>query len=163
MLRFTLTLLTVFTISAASSAKADIVTDMRAIAQFCLHYVETGQITNVLLKNGFSQQGRKFKKNYNASAIGGTKPVITVDPRKSRVGFSCSSQFGIISRSDWSPLTDSARQSAYQLGYASRTVVSSRGEQVQAFVGLSGIPIRFGGSLTSSHSSYSALIYFERF
>lgn len=157
--RLALSILAATFVSAA--ATADISTDMKNITRFCLHYGETGQITNLLLQKGFSQKGRKFKKSYNRGVIGGTKPVITVDPRKSRSGYSCSANFGILNRHNASTLINIAIREIRQLGYTESVVTSSRGKRISAFV-KNGIAIQLGGSTRSEYSTYSAFIYFQR-
>jgi hypothetical protein len=142
-------------------ASADIAADMRSISQFCLQYVETGQVTDVLLREAFRQRGRKFHKSYNASVIGGTKPVITVDPRKSRSGFSCSANFGIISRGDGQRLMNTASEATRQRGYVETVVTTSRGGRKPAFV-MDGVAVQLGGGVRSEYSTHSATIYFQR-
>ena len=148
-------------LATGSAATAEIQTDMQAITRFCLHYVETGQRTDVLLRAGFAQKGRKFKKTYNAGVVGGTRPVLSVESRTSRAGYSCSANVGIISRADGPALIGTAAQTARQLGYTETVAVTSKGRRVRAFV-RNGIPIQFGGSSKNRYNTYSAFIFFER-
>ena len=156
-----LILTAVIALAAGSATAAGIGKDMQNIARFCLGYVETGQPGNELLEAGFNQQGRKFKKSYNASEIGGFKPVILVDPRKSNAGFGCSADFGIISRSDGATLIHFAAQATRERGYDETAVVATNGKRIPAFV-KDGIAVEIGGSIRSVHSTYAAFIYFQR-
>lgn len=162
MMRIFRLLMSVFFLGAASTVNAaDIQRDMNNISQFCLHYIETGQHTRVLLGNGFAASGRKYKKSYSRSVIGGTKPVITVDPRKSRGGFGCSAQFGIIKRNDGIALINTARNAARARDYQAVTYTDKKGRTSTAFQ-KNGILMKIGGSTGSSHSTYSANLYFQR-
>jgi len=155
-----LALSVVLWVAASSSAKAqvDLPGDMNAIARFCTHYVETGERTTALLEAGFSHRRRKFRKSYSASFVGATQPSLAVDARESRAGFSCSVQVGIISRTTASNLLNIALTSSESLGY--RQVQSRR--VPLAVQRDAGVMMRFGGSVTSSHGTYSAFIYWER-
>ena len=155
-------LIPIFLLGAATTVNAaDIQRDMNNISQFCLQYIETGQHTRVLLDNGFIAKGRKYKKSYNKSVIGGTQPVITIDPRKSRGGFGCSAQFGIIHRNDGYALINTARNAASERGYQPSTYTDKKGRTSNAFQ-KNGVLMTIGGSAGSSHSTYSANLYFQR-
>jgi hypothetical protein len=143
---------------SSAQAQADLSGDMNAIARFCTHYVETGERTTALLEAGFSQRRREFRKSYSASFIGATQPYLTVDARESRAGFSCSVQVGIISRTTARNLLNIARTSSEALGY--QQVQSGRVPLTVQRDG--GVLMRLGGSVTSSHETYSAFIYWER-
>ncbi len=145
---------------AAPSNGSGIVSDMRNISAFCLNYIENGQSVGTLLGAGFAAKGRTYKKSYNASIIGGTQPVISVDPRQTRSGASCSAQFGIIGRNDGYALIDEARRSIVARGYSPVTVQSSRGTETVYQNG--NTVVRIGGSVSSGYGSYSTFVYFER-
>ncbi len=134
---------------------------MNDISRFCVQYIETGQHSRLLLENGFKSKGRKYKKSYNKSLIGGTKPVISVDPRKSRSGFSCSAQFGIVGRNDGSMLIDIAGDTAIELGFRQVTYTDRNGRSSTGFQ-KNGVLMVIGGSTTYSYSSYSTDLYFQR-
>jgi hypothetical protein len=145
---------------SAPSYGSGIVGDMRNISAFCLNYIETGHSVGTLLGAGFSAKGRTYKKSYNASIIGGTKPVISVDPRQTRSGASCSAQFGIIGRNDGYALIDEARRSIVARGYSPVKVQSSRGTKTAYQNG--NTVVRIGGRVSSGYGSYSTFVYFER-
>ena len=146
---------------ASPAIAANLHGDMRTISAFCLNYLETGQAARVLLDEGFNAKGRKYKKSYSKSMIGGFNPVITVDPRKTRSGLSCSAQFGIIKQNDGYGLIEVARQQAAARGYRPVTVTDSKGRQSSAY-SKDGIFMRIGGRSTYSNSTYSTFLYFER-
>lgn len=149
--------------AAAPSAPvygSGIVSDMRNISAFCLNYIETDQKVGSLLGAGFTAKGSKYKKSYNASIIGGTKPVITVEPRQTRSGASCSAQFGIIGRNDGYSLIDEARRSTVARGYTTVALQTSRGTATTYQKG--NTVLRIGGSVSSGYGSYSTSVYFER-
>ena len=145
----------------ASPALADITADMQNISRFCSQYVQAGQITNVLLQNGFEERRGEFRKSYNASFIGGTQPVINVDPRQARSGLSCSASFGIVDRGAGGRLMATARESLIGLGYREGAVANQRGQQTPAFI-LDGVAVQLGGSTQYQNSTYTAVIYFQR-
>ncbi|SMX39187.1 hypothetical protein OCA8868_01877 [Octadecabacter ascidiaceicola] len=149
------------TVLCGSAAAADISADMQSITQFCSHYVQTSQMTNLLMQNGFEHRRGEFRKSYNSSVIGGTQPVINVEARESRSGLGCSATFGIVGRNDGSRLISIAQQTLRQLGYSETPVTGRNGRRETAFV-LNGIAVKLGGRTDSSHSSYSSFIFFQR-
>ncbi|WP_232403207.1 hypothetical protein [Pseudophaeobacter flagellatus] len=133
---------------------------MHNISAFCLNYIETDQKVGSLLGAGFTAKGSKYKKSYNASIIGGTKPVITVEPRQTRSGASCSAQFGIIGRNDGYSLIDEARRNTLARGYSTVALQTSKGTATAYQRG--NTVLRIGGRVSSGYGSYSTFVYFER-
>jgi hypothetical protein len=138
-------------------AQADVSAEMQAITRFCLGYVESGQPSDLLLQNGFSQAGRKFRKS---QGIGSCRASFTVDPRRSTAGLSCSATVGPLGRNDFTGLVDAAKAGLRAAGYSEQPVTTAKGRKM-AYV-KNGVALELGGSNTSSHSAYSVFLYFQR-
>lgn len=148
---------------AAPAPAADLTGDARAVSQFCLTFIRTGQRSDLLLRHGFTQHGRKFRKAYRNGTLTRPRQSISVDSRTSRLGLTCGADFSGLARNEGHALYRAAQDVARKEGYRTeiRTNKNRRGRQTPVLVkgtivvDLSGFARRSRGSTTTS-------FYFQR-
>jgi hypothetical protein len=148
-------------LAGGTAAQADVRDDVAAITRFCLGYVETGTASDLLLRSGFGQKGRKLEKSYNQSAFLATQPVLSVKAGRNRQGLECSANIAILGRNDGEVLINTALQTARDLGYAQGTAMTARGKPTPALI-RAGHPVGFGASLASRYSTHDASFFFQQ-